>query len=71
MKITRKSALSGLEHTMDLPITQEQFDRWQLNSLPGLIQHVFPHLTADQREFLMTGVTQEEWDATFKDDEEE
>ena len=24
-----------------------------------------PHLSADDREFLMTGVTPEEWDATF------
>jgi hypothetical protein len=54
---------------MDLPITQEQIDRWQSGN--EVIQHVFPHLTADQREFLMTGATQEEWDATFKDDEEE
>jgi hypothetical protein len=69
MKITRKSALSGIEHTMDLPITQEQIDRWQSGN--EVIQHVFPHLTADQREFLMTGATQEEWDAICNGDEEE
>lgn len=27
-----------------------------------LIQNVFPDLTADEREFLMTGITAEEWD---------
>jgi hypothetical protein len=69
MKITRKSTFSGIEHTMNLPITQEQIDRWQSGN--EVIQHVFPHLTPTQREFLMTGATQEEWDATFKDDEEE
>jgi hypothetical protein len=69
MKITRKSALSEIEHTMDLPITQEQIDRWQSGN--EVIQHVFPHLTASEREFLMTGATPEEWDATFKDGEEE
>ena len=27
-----------------------------------LVQQVFPDLTADEREFLMTGITAEEWD---------
>lgn len=28
----------------------------------ALIQNVFPDLNADEREFLMTGITKEEWD---------
>lgn len=34
------------------------------------IQHAFPFLNADQREFLMTGITSEEWDELFGDDDE-
>jgi hypothetical protein len=30
-----------------------------------LIQNVFPDLNTDQREFLMTGSTPEEWNAVF------
>lgn len=34
------------------------------------IQHAMPSLTADQREFLMSGISAEGWDETFKEDEE-
>jgi hypothetical protein len=33
------------------------------------VQDAFPQLDADQREFLISGITPEEWDATFGDDE--
>lgn len=58
MLIKRESMLSGIIHEMDLPVTNEQLAEW-LNG--SLIQNVMPHLTADQREFLMTGITPEEW----------
>lgn len=64
MQVTRTSMFTGKVHTMDLPITQEQIDRWQGGEL---VQNVFPDLTPDQREFLMTGVTAEEWAETFGD----
>jgi hypothetical protein len=59
MIIERKSMLTGKVHRMDLPVTAEQLLRWADNEL---IQNVFPELTIDQREFLMTGTTPEEWD---------
>jgi len=67
MLITKKSAFTGIEHTMDLPITQEQLEAYTSGN--GLIQNIFPDLTPDQREFLMTGVTSEEWDEFFGKDE--
>lgn len=70
MLITRKSQATDTMHTMDLPVTQVQLDRWQAGEL---IQHVMPHLSVDQREFLITGTTKEEWDVLFggMDDDEE
>lgn len=62
MKVTRKSPRTGKETTLDLPITEGQLERWQNGEL---IQNVFPHLDADQREFLMTGFTAEDWAAMF------
>lgn len=62
MLITKKSPVTKRDNTMDLPITQEQLRRWDSGEL---VQKVFPHLTADQREFLMTGMTPEDWKATF------
>ena len=36
-----------------------------------LIQNVFPDLSPDDREFLMTGVTAEEWAEFVGDDEDD
>ena len=62
MLITRTSPFTGQEHTLDLPITEEQLEKWQGGVL---IQNAMPHLTADEREFLMTGITAEEWNHAF------
>jgi len=62
MMITKKSMFSGTAHTMDLPVTREQLDRWKGGEL---IQNVFPFLSRSEREFLMTGVTAAEWDHEF------
>ena len=68
MKVTRVSLVSGLTSSMDLPVTQEQLD--EVNSPSGrLIQHIFPELTADQREFILTGITPEEWDELYGEEE--
>ena len=63
MIIERISPLTGKLNTMDLPITQEQIDRWQNSD--QVIQQAFPQLNDEQREFLLTGYTQEDWDAIF------
>ena len=59
MMITKKSMFSDTAHTMDLPVTRQQLDRWQGGEL---IQNVFPFLSPSEREFLVTGCTSEEWD---------
>jgi len=58
--------ISGKTNSMVLPITSAQLDRWTGGEL---IQNVFPDLSVDQREFLMTGVTQEEWNQNFGEEE--
>lgn len=58
MKITRVSILSGKSTTMDLPVTEEQLSRYEQGEF---IQKAFPHLSADQREFIKTGITPDEW----------
>jgi hypothetical protein len=62
MEITRKSEASGIVRTRDLGITQEQYDLY-LNGVK--VQDAFPHLSADDREFIMTGITAEEWNELF------
>jgi len=63
MKITRVSSFTGIERSMEIPVTQEQLDRWAAGEL---IQNAMPELTADEREFIKTGVTPEEWENVFE-----
>lgn len=63
MLVERTSPFSGETNKMEIPVTQEQLDNWN-NGM--LIQNAMPNLTANQREFLMTGITSEEWNQTFK-----
>jgi hypothetical protein len=59
MLVQRISPWSYTLNTMDLPITLEQLQRYQSGGT--LIQDAFPHLTADQREFIKTGLTPDDW----------
>ena len=58
MLVTRVSRITGIQHTMDLPITEEQLIEFGRGRL---IQDVMYNLTPAQREFFMTGITDEEW----------
>lgn len=66
MKITRTSNYSGITRTIDLPVTQAQLDAWEAGAL---IQNVMPTLSPDDREFLKTGITPDEWDEMFPPEE--
>ncbi len=69
MEITKVSQYSGKEHTLDLNITDEQLRRFQLGA--EKVQNIFPHLTPGECEFLLTGITDEEWNELFPPEEEE
>lgn len=58
MIVTRRNIFTGIERSLNLDVTQEQLTRWNNGEL---IQKVFPHLSVDEREFLMTGIIGEEW----------
>lgn len=63
MLVTRLSPFSYTRNTIDLDITAEQLTRYENGE--ELIQNVFPNLSPEHREFIMTGITPEEWDTTF------
>lgn len=69
MIIRKKSMVSGKVHEMDLPITHEQFQEWFYNPKRRMVQDIFPHLSNEEREFLMTGITPTEWAQVIKDDD--
>lgn len=47
---------------MELPVTEAQLLAY---SSGMLAQNAFPNISVDDREFIMTGITKEEWDETF------
>ena len=62
MTITRQSVLTGRTATQEIDVTQEQVDAWRGGVL---IQRAMPELTPDEREFIMSGITKDEWDTVF------
>lgn len=58
MNITRQSIWSGKITTQDLPVTQDQVNMWRRGIV---IQIAMPGLTIAQREFIITGITEDEW----------
>ena len=63
MLVTRLSPFSHTRNTIDLDITAEQLARYEQSN--ELIQNIFPNLSPEHREFIKTGITPEEWNATF------
>lgn len=68
MKITKTSPLTGITRTLDIDVTEEQLTAWRNGEL---IQNAMPHLSADEREFLISGIAGDEWDAEFNEQPED
>ena len=64
MLIGKTSSLTSRTHEMEIDVSEKQITLWMEGAL---IQDVMPNLTPEEREFLMTGITPAEWDATFGD----
>lgn len=63
MKITKVSMLSKIERSLELDVTAEEIKAWKSGML---IQDAMPRLTTDEREFMMTGITAEEWEKHYE-----
>lgn len=63
MLIKRKSIYSGVISEMDIDVTPTQIDAWYWQG--ELIQNAMPNLSAQEREFMMSGITPTEWDEMF------
>lgn len=62
--VTKQSVLTGRESTMTLCFNDQDYQDW----IDGkFIQDAMPYLTAAEREFLMTGITEGEWQEAFVD----
>lgn len=65
MLITRKSPFSGETRTIYIDVTLEQLEAWKNGEL---IQNAMPNIPADEREFIKTGITPEDWAKAFGED---
>ena len=65
MLITKTSILSGKTRTKEINVNQSQIDKWVAGML---IQDAMPEVSVDDREFIMTGSTPEEWDSHFNEE---
>ena len=69
MIIKRTSYLTGVTRERDLPVTQAQLDEFYLPlAQRRYIQDIFPDLSASDREFIKTGITDEEWEEHWGED---
>jgi Spy/CpxP family protein refolding chaperone len=67
MKITRISPMTGKKHTRELDVTPDQVASWVAGTL---IQVAMPQLNVEEREFMITGMTGEEFDEATGGDED-
>lgn len=69
-RVTKTSIITGVTRTLEFKqYTQDEFNNrykmWESGKL--LIQEAFPELSNNAREFIKTGVTEDEWDREFSD----
>jgi hypothetical protein len=67
MLITRTSLLSGKTRSKEIDVDPEVLARWERGE--GLAQNMFPHLNPSEREFIMTGITDDEWETLTNEEE--
>lgn len=69
MLIKRKSILTGIERTRNIPVNPDDMVAWQAGL--GSIQDLMPYLNDSDREFILSGITDGEWDEAFSERLEE
>ena len=66
VRVHKQSCITGKHHSMVLPTRQGELEYWEESM--ALVQDVFPHFTPDQREFLISGSTPDEWNELFSEE---
>ena len=57
--IEHRDPYTGYVNRLTLDITDLQYDLWRSGQLSA--KEAFPNLTPYEREFIMTGITEESW----------
>ena len=65
MIIKKFNIILQKEVQMDIPITEAEMERIQQGEY---IQRVVPHLSSDQREFIISGMLPGQWEEMFPEE---
>lgn len=68
MMITRTSPVTGEVRTLEIMCSEADYKAWENGAL---IQDVMSYLSPADREYIISGATQSDWDMLFKDTEED
>ena len=68
MKITRTNPMTGNTVSMDIDVTPAQIVSWEGGELA---QNAFPNASPSEREFIMSGYTDFDWDEMFREIDDE
>ena len=73
--VARRSLITGKLHTMAFAVDYTHLVNWlqarAIGERTTLVQDEFPHLNDEEREFLLTGITGQEWNTTFPPEDED
>ncbi len=68
MFVTKTSMITGQQNTLWVEgLTQDMIEKWENGAL---IQDAMATIPQELREFIMSGITPDEWDTTFPEEEE-
>lgn len=72
-RLQRKSIFTGKVNERDIPVSSDRIIAYLNGTDTRYIQDAFPELSADDREFIKTGATPEEWEemTAFSSEERE
>lgn len=62
MKFTKRSPLTGEINTRNIQVSRFEFNEWRGGAL---IQEAMPNASAEDREFIISGYTPEDWNKMF------
>jgi hypothetical protein len=66
--VTRPTIMGKVAtHVIHADYNAEEIAAYLRGEVDDLIQNVFPKMSAEDREFLMTGITPQEWRRMFND----
>lgn len=68
MIIVRRSQATGARHERELDVTHQQMAAFERGVM---VQDAFPQLSAEDREYILSGITPEEWAILYPPEEED